>query len=68
MKVGDLVNWEQGYCEIPGLILETRPAKNVQDPYASLSPKGLAVLAVLPELSEPEWFHECELEVVSESR
>ena len=68
MKVGDLVRWEQGYCEIPGLILETRPAKKLQTPHVSLSPAGLAVLAILPELPEPEWFHECELEVISEGR
>ena len=68
MKVGDLVMWSQGHCEIPGLVLETKPAEKLQDPNASLSPAGLAVLAVLPELLEPEWFHERELEVISESR
>jgi hypothetical protein len=65
MKVGDLVMWKQGHCEIPGLVLETRPAKKLQTPEASLSPVGLAVLAVLPELPEPEWFHERELEMIS---
>lgn len=65
MKVGDLVIWSQGYCEIPGLVLETRPAKKLQIPEISLSPDGLAVLAMMPELSEPEWFHERELEVIS---
>ena len=68
MKVGDLVTWCQGYCDVPGLVLETKPAKRLFTPEASLSPVGLAVLALLPELSEPEWFHERELEVVSESR
>jgi hypothetical protein len=68
MKVGDLVTWSQGYCEMPGLVLETKSAKKLQTPDASLSPVGLAVLALLPELSEPEWFHERELEVVNESR
>ena len=66
MKAGDLVMWQQGYCDMPGLILETRLAKKLQIPHASLTPTGLAVLAMLPELSEPEWFHECELEVISE--
>ena len=65
MKVGDLVMWSQGYCEIPGLVLETKPAMKLINPNASLSPSGLAVLAMLPELSEPEWFHERELEVIS---
>ena len=65
MKVGDLVMWSQGHCEIPGLVLETKPAMTLQDPNSSLSPSGLAVLAVLPELPEPEWFHERELEVIS---
>jgi len=68
VKVGDLVMWRQGYCDIPGLVLETRPAKKLKTPEASISPVGLAVLALLPELSEPEWFHERELEVVNESR
>ena len=68
MKVGDLVTWSQGYCDTPGLVLETRPAKKLKTLEASISPAGLAVLALLPELSEPEWFHERELEVVNESR
>jgi len=60
--------WSQGYCEMPGLVLETKSAKKLQTPDTSLSPVGLAVLALLPELSEPEWFHERELEIVNESR
>ena len=28
MKVGDLVKWSKGHCEIPGLVLETRPTKD----------------------------------------
>ena len=67
MKIGDLVIWNQGCYEIPGLVLETRPAKKLQIPEVSLSPVGLAALAIMPELSGPEWFHECELEVISES-
>lgn len=66
MKVGDLVYWPQGYCDTPGLILETRPAKGSSaiggHPDISINPHGLAVLAMLPELgNDPEWFHECEL-------
>ena len=68
MKVGDLVTWNEGYYGIPGLVLETRPAKKLQVPGVSLSPAGLAVLAMMPELSEPEWFHERELETVNEGR
>jgi len=66
MKVGDLVKWSQGHCEIPGLILETKPAKKLSCNDATVSPIGLAVLAMLPELPEVEWFHERELEVISE--
>ena len=66
MKVGDLVIWSQGHCEMPGLILETKPAKRLTG--ASVNPNGLAVLAMLPELPELEWFHERELEIVSEYR
>ena len=68
MKVGDLVMWSQGHREIPGLVLETRPTKKLQTLEASMSPVGLAVLALLPELPEAEWFHERELEIVNESR
>ena len=68
MKVGDLIIWSRGYCEVPGLVLETKAALKLQDPDTSLSPTGLAVLAMLPELSEPEWFHERELEVVNAGR
>ena len=68
MKVGDLVRWEQGYYDVPGLVLEVRPAKGHQAVTLSMNPTGMAVLAMLPELSEPEWFHECELEAISESR
>jgi hypothetical protein len=68
MKVGDMVMWSQGHCYIPGLILETRPALSLQFQDAAYEPHGAAVLAMLPELSEPEWFHERELEVINESR
>ena len=72
MKVGDLVTWPEGHCDIPGLILEARPAKGSRSrwsPSVSINPHGLAVLAMLPELgNDPEWFHECELEVINESR
>ena len=70
MKVGDLVRWSKGCCILPGLILETRPAKQGYPANAcgdaGFGP-GTAVLAFLPELSDPEWFHEKELEVISES-
>ena len=64
MKVGDLVIWSQGYYDIPGLVLETKPTRKVPEA-AMISAGGLAVLAMIPELSEPEWFHERELEVIS---
>ncbi len=65
MKAGDLVKWSQGHCNTPGLILDTRPAKKLKHANLAFSPVGLAVLAMLPELgNDPEWFHECELEVL----
>jgi hypothetical protein len=77
MKAGDLVMWPQGYCDVPGIVIETRSAKGTSivtghpewpGPDA-INPHGLAVLAMLPELeNDPEWFHECELEVINESR
>ena len=66
MQVGDLVNWAQGYCDIPGIVLETKLSRECN---GDMNPYGLAVLAALPELNnDPEWFHECELEVISGSR
>ena len=68
MKIGDLVNWPQGHCISPGLILDCRPAKKLKHAETAFSHAGLAVLAMMPELgNDPEWFHECELEVISAS-
>ena len=62
MRIGDLVIWPQGHCEMPGLIIDRRPAKSAADSRSSFG-EGFAVLAMLPELgNDPEWFHECELE------
>mgnify|MGYP003629435726 FL=1 len=75
MKAGDLVMWPQGYYNTPGLVIETRLSKGTSivashpEWPGSINPHGLAVLAMLPELrNDPEWFHECELELVNESR
>ena len=66
MKAGDLVLWPQGHCDMPGIVLETKPARKCE---GSMNPYGIAALAMLPELgNDPEWFHECELEVIYESR
>ena len=69
MKVGDLVIWPQGYCDTPGLILDVRPAKGTKNVTLAMNPTGMVALAMLPELgNSPEWFHECELEIICESR
>ncbi len=69
MKAGDLVKWAQGYCDAPGLVLEVKPTKGSNTVTQSMNPSGMAVLAMLPELNnDPEWFHECELELISECR
>jgi hypothetical protein len=69
MKAGDLVAWPQGYCDLPGLVLETKPARGHKTVTQSMNPTGMVVLAMLPELhNDPEWFHECELEIIHESR
>ena len=66
MKSGDLVIWPQGYLDIPGLVLDVRPSK-VSTHASSINPAGMAILAMFSELdNDPEWFHECELEVISE--
>jgi len=67
VKVGDLVIWPLGYCETPGLVLETRPAKKLHHIDTTITPMGLAVLIALPELGNyPEWFHEREVEIINE--
>ena len=54
---------------MPGLVLEVKPAKGHKAVTLAMNPSGMAVLAMLPELeNDPEWFHECELEVINEGR
>ena len=62
MQVGDLVVWPQGHCDAPGLVLETKPAKQLQHSDTAVTPTGMAVLVWLPELPDLEWFHEREME------
>lgn len=65
MKIGDLVTWPQGYCDVPGLVLEVKPTKGHKSIIEKMNPTGMAVLAMMPELgNNPEWFHECELEMI----
>jgi hypothetical protein len=65
MKVGDLVKWSQGFCDVPGLVLEVKLARGHKTITQVMNPTGMAILAMLPELgNDPEWFHECELEVI----
>ena len=69
MKAGDLVRWSEGHCDIPGIVIEIKPARGHNSDVSAMNPSGMAVLAMLPELNNDlEWFHECELEVVNESR
>jgi hypothetical protein len=69
MKVGDLVRWPQGDSDAPGLVLEIKPTKGSSTVTMAMNPTGMAILAILPELgNDPEWFHECELEGINESR
>ena len=69
MNIGDLVIWPQGCCAAPGLILDVRPAKGTKNVTLAMNPTGMVVLVMLPELeNNPEWFHECELETIHESR
>ena len=68
MKVGDLVKWSQGFCDVPGLVLEVKPAKGHKTVTQAMNPTGMAVLAMFPELgNDPEWFHECELDLIDPS-
>lgn len=68
MRAGDLVSWPQGYCNMPGIVLEVKPTRGHKSITLGSNPTGMAILAMLPELeNDPEWFHECELEKISES-
>ena len=65
MRIGDLVSWPDGHCNIPGLILDKRPTKRLKNFNDTLSPQTYALLAMMPELgNDPEWFHECELKLI----
>ena len=65
LHAGDLVWWVQGECEIPGLVLEVKPAGMVSTGDCEITARGKAALVALPELNNvPEWFHECELNLV----
>ena len=65
MRIGDLVSWPDGHCNIPGLILDKRPAKRLKNYNAPFSPPTYALLAMMPELgNDPEWFHERELKLI----
>ena len=67
MKVGDLVTWSQGFCDVPGIVLEKKPAKSLRFSDAAFSSQGHAVLVMMHELdNDPEWFHERELEVFND--
>ena len=59
MKVGDLVRWKSVENPGIGIVLKTKPTK---------PPKGkkpmTAVFAFVPECPEPEWFLQCELQVI----
>jgi hypothetical protein len=65
MKIGDLIVWPQGDCDTPGLVIDMRPArKMLNQGIVPMNPAGMAVLAMLPDLPDLEWFHERELEEV----
>ena len=65
MKPGDLVRWPQGGYDTPGIVLEVKPARGAKTITSAMNPTGMTVLAMLPSLgNEPEWFHECELELI----
>ena len=65
MKTGDLVWWCQGSVDVPGLVLDVKPSRDVLVEDASLARRGDVVLVMFSELENiPEWFHECELESI----
>ena len=66
MKVGDLVTWPQGFCDVPGIVLERKLANKLEQTDATFSSQGYAVLVMMNDLgNDPEWFHERELEMFS---
>jgi len=57
VQVGDLVRWK-GHGKLLGIVLKTKPPESVNP----------AVLAYIPECSEPVWIPLSELELVNENR
>jgi hypothetical protein len=69
VKVGDLVRWcGTKPVSSPGIVLATKPSLAPRHSQARWGEHALAVYAWIPELPEPEWFHQRELEVINESR
>lgn len=65
VKVGDLVWWLQGNCEIPGLVIAVKPAREIAVVDTAITNFGKVAFVLLQELDNvPEWFHECELEKI----
>ena len=66
INVGDLAWWLQSDCEVPGLVLDVKPAREVLVTDSAFTSYGNVVLFMQNALDEPIWMHEVELEKIEQ--
>lgn len=67
IKVGDLAWWLQSDCEVPGLVLDVKPAREVLVTDCAFTSYGNLALFMQSGLDEPIWMHEVELEKIEQT-
>ena len=67
IKVGDLAWWLQSDCEVPGLVLDVKPAREVLVVDSTFTSYGNLALFMQSDLDEPIWMHEVELEKIEQT-
>ena len=68
INVGDLAWWLQSDCEVPGLVLDVKPAREVLVTDSAFTSYGNVVLFMQNALDEPIWMHEVELEEIEQTK
>ena len=67
IRVGDLAWWLQSDCEVPGLVLDVKPAREALVSDSAFTSYGNVVLFMQNDLDEPIWMHEVELEKIAQT-
>ena len=68
INVGDLAWWLQSDCEVPGLVLDVKPAREVLVTDSAFTSYGNVVLFMQNALDEPIGMHEVELEKIEQTK